>query len=155
MKSKPTRDGKVAEFELQDFLPYLLNQAAEATSLEFQKIYSETHGMTRTQWRVLANLGQSGPLTAKDICRISHEEKTKVSRAILALETAGFLNRKTDEYDRRSERLRLTMRGSALYRELGRAALDYDRRLSMQIGEEQVSSLKRALRDVVKARRLT
>ena len=29
-----------AEFNVTEFLPYLLNQAAEQTSLEFQEIYN-------------------------------------------------------------------------------------------------------------------
>jgi hypothetical protein len=64
-----------ADFDLERFLPYLLNQAAEATSKSFQASYKATYGMTRTQWRVLANLGKFGSMTARDICTISHIEK--------------------------------------------------------------------------------
>ena len=34
-----------SDFDLQDFLPYLLNQAAEASSLEFQQLYKDRYGM--------------------------------------------------------------------------------------------------------------
>ena len=44
------------EFQLQQFLPYLLNQAAEVSSLEFQQIYKDRYGMLRTEWRVLFHL---------------------------------------------------------------------------------------------------
>ena len=67
------------DFDLQDFLPYLLNQAAEATSRGFQATYRDRYGLTRTQWRVMANLGKFGAMTARDICRISHVEKTKAA----------------------------------------------------------------------------
>ena len=91
-------------FDLKDFLPYLLNQAAEAASLGFQDIYRESYAITRTQWRVMANLGKFGAMTARDICRISHIEKTKVSRAVTHLEHVGLLARSPSEQDRRAER---------------------------------------------------
>ena len=74
-----------ADFDLETFLPYLLNQAAEATSRSFHASYKSAYGMTRTQWRVLANLGKFGAMTARDICAISHIEKTKVSRAVCVI----------------------------------------------------------------------
>ena len=40
-------------FDLQLFLPYLLNQAAEESSLSFQRVYKDRYGMLRTEWRVL------------------------------------------------------------------------------------------------------
>jgi len=50
-------------FDLQDFLPYLLNQAADASSLGFQKYYKDRYGMLRTEWRVLFHLGRYGAMT--------------------------------------------------------------------------------------------
>ena len=41
------------DFDLQDFLPYLLNQAAEASSLSFQHVYKSRYGMLRTDWRAV------------------------------------------------------------------------------------------------------
>ncbi|MFL3647262.1 MAG: hypothetical protein ACJ04O_12475, partial [Cellvibrionales bacterium] len=54
-------------FDLQAFLPYLLNQAAEASSLSFQRVYQERYGMLRGEWRVLFHLGIFGQMTARDI----------------------------------------------------------------------------------------
>jgi DNA-binding MarR family transcriptional regulator len=128
-------------FDLNQFLPYLLNQAAEATSRAFQAIYAEEFGLSRTQWRVLANIGKFGAMTAKDICRVSHLEKTKVSRAIALLEQAGLLNRRVDKHDRRAETLTLTISGSKLFDDLGSRARKYDMDLRKKIGETQSASL--------------
>lgn len=122
------------EFDLEQFLPYLLNQAAEATSRSFEQIYSAKYGMTRTQWRVMANLGKFGAMTAKDICKTSHIEKTKVSRAIVALEDRNFLIRQVSANDRRAENLTLTTNGQRTFKELGQRALDYDRQLRDHLG---------------------
>lgn len=134
------------EFDLEQFLPYLLNQAAEVTSLSFEQIYSAKFGMTRTQWRVMANLGKFGAMTAKDICKISHIEKTKVSRAIVALEEQKLLTREVSVEDRRAENLSLTARGQRIFNDLGQRALNYDLQLRNQLGatvsEKFVSILK-------------
>ncbi len=114
------------EFDLESFLPYLLNQAAEATSKAFQAIYRADYGLTRTQWRVLANLGKFGSMTARDICTRSHIEKTKVSRAVAALEATGLLTREISPHDRRAEVLSLTKTGAAVFADLGQRAITYD-----------------------------
>ena len=131
----------MAEFDLDLFLPYLLNQAAEAASAGFQAIYREGHGMTRTQWRVMANLGKFGSLTARDICAIAHVEKTKVSRAVLALERAGMLARSQSDTDRRVEILSLTAGGKAVFADLGQKAVDYDAGLRAGLGVAQAAEL--------------
>ena len=134
------------EFDLEEFLPYLLNQAAEATSRSFEQIYSAKYNMTRTQWRVLANLGKFGDMTAKDICKISHIEKTKVSRAIVALEESGFLVRQVSADDRRVENLSLSTNGRRIFSELGKRALDYDRQLRIRLGAEVSEKLTKVLK---------
>ena len=139
------------DFDLQDFLPYLLNQAAEATSRGFQAAYRDRYGFTRTQWRVLANLGKFGAMTARDICAISHIEKTKVSRAVAALEQAGMLARAPSPSDRRAELLSLTDRGRAVFADLGGLALAFDRQLRAMLGEGDAGQLVALLRRLAEA----
>lgn len=142
----PTVSG---EFDLETFLPYLLNQAAEATSKSFQASYKAAYGMTRTQWRVLANLGKFGAMTARDICTISHIEKTKVSRAVAALETDGLLTRTPSPQDRRAEFLALTPQGAGVFHALGQRAIDYDRALRQSLGVELAQKLDAVLRELI------
>jgi DNA-binding MarR family transcriptional regulator len=141
--------GQSDVFDLAEFLPYILNQAAEATSRSFQPVYSEKYGMTRTQWRVIANVGKFGAMTAKQICDVSHLEKTKVSRAILALEDNGLLMRKTSSKDRRAEVLTLTKKGANLFEKLGREAINYDATLRQQLGEEEARMFMQSLQKLI------
>lgn len=134
-----------ADFDLGSFLPYMLNQAAEATSKSFHAIYRDRYGMTRTQWRVMANLGKFGAMTARDICALSHIEKTKVSRAVAALEAEGHLLRKPSPEDRRAEILSLTEAGRAVYHDLGLQARVYDRALREGLGPDLTRQLDAAL----------
>jgi len=142
---------KSDDFDLESFLPYLLNQAAEATSRQFQAVYRDRYGMTRTQWRVLANLGQFGTLTARDICARSHIEKTKVSRAVAALEGDGMLARAPSPEDGRAEILSLTAMGQAAYADLGQHALSHDKVLRAAVGVEASGRLDQMLRRLIDA----
>jgi DNA-binding MarR family transcriptional regulator len=137
-------------FDLDDFLPYLLNQAAEATSHGFQAIYRDRYGFTRTQWRVMANLGKFGAMTARDICAISHIEKTKVSRAVAALEQSAMLLRTPSETDRRAEVLSLTAKGQATFAELGQLAIGFDHQLRTALGTDDAERFASILRRIAK-----
>ena len=134
------------DFDLEDFLPFLLNRAAEATSRSFADIYKTRYGMTRGQWRVLANLGRYGRLTATEICRRGQVEKTKVSRAVQALEAKGWLKRESLPHDRRSEILSLTGAGRAVFDALGHEAQAYDDALRARLGPEATAAMTELLR---------
>ena len=141
--------GGQEDFDLDGFLPYLLNQAAEATSKSFHATYKSAYGMTRTQWRVMANLGRFGAMTARDICAISHIEKTKVSRAVAALAEDGLLARAPSPQDRRAEILSLTEAGQAVFADLGRQAILYDRDLRAELGPDLAGQLDAVLRRLI------
>jgi DNA-binding MarR family transcriptional regulator len=136
-------------FDLQDFLPYLLNQAAEATSRSFQATYRAQYGLTRTQWRVMANLGRFGAMTARDICRISHIDKTKVSRAVAGMAAEGLLTRTTSDQDRRAENLSLTPEGHEVFAQIGQRALAFDADLRARLGPEVAAQIDSILRGII------
>lgn len=118
------------DFDLRSFLPYLLNQAAEETSIGFSKIYKEHYSLLRTEWRVLFHLGRYGDMTASEIVTRARIHKTKISRAVAALESKRFLRRKETQSDRRRETLSLLPRGKAAYADLVQEAEAYNRQLS-------------------------
>lgn len=132
-------------FDLQGFLPYLLNQAADVVSLEFQNAYKGKYGMLRTEWRVLFHLGQYGDLTARQICDMARLHKTKVSRAVSALEQKRFLSREEVKGDRRHSLLTLTRLGWSVFRDLHGEARAFDARLRSDMTPEEAETLQRCL----------
>lgn len=142
------QDVEAEEFDLANFLPYLLNQAAEASSLEFQRVYKGRYGMLRTEWRLLFHLGMYGRQTATEIGTRARMHKTKISRAVQRLEERRFLTRTRDESDRRAEHLELTQAGMAAYRDLREVARAYDARLTRQFSAEQSELLRSMLRQL-------
>lgn len=134
--------------QIQDFLPYLLNRAAEATSQDFQKIYKNTYGMLRTEWRVLFHLGRYGDLTAKQICTMSDLHKTKVSRAVAGLQEKRFLVRKEVPTDRRNEILSLTKQGKSAFDHLQDEATRYHETLMASFTADEQAILQKCLKQI-------
>ena len=122
--------------ELERFIPYRLNRLADAVSRDYSRIYKDRLGLTRPDWRVLATLGQYGRVTATRIGAHSAMHKTKVSRAVAALEKRGWLRRSTHEEDRRVEHLELTKAGDAAYREMVPLARAFEARMLERMSEE-------------------
>lgn len=139
------------DFDLTQFLPYLLNQAAEVSSLAFQREYKNRYGMLRTDWRVLFHLGAFGQMTARDIGARAKIHKTKVSRAVQHLAELRLLSRTRDENDRRVEHLALTPQGQAAYRDLRSVAARYDAALGAGLSEAELTLLRRALSKLANA----
>ena len=138
------------DFDLIDFLPYLLNQAAEESSLAFHQVYKARYGMLRTEWRVLFHLGRYGALTAKDIGARAKMHKTKISRAVAALELRRFLTRTRDQRDKRLEILNLTSAGRAVYADLHDVARSYHQTLVALFPPEDAERLRMMLRQLAK-----
>lgn len=100
---------------LQNYLPYRLNFLAEVTSDSTREIYRRKYGMTRPEWRVLVNLAEAPSLTATELCARVPAHKTKISRALSALETRGWVARQTDKADRRLSHAMLTLKGKRAF----------------------------------------
>jgi DNA-binding MarR family transcriptional regulator len=130
-----------AQFRLQTFLPDLLNQTAEEVGQGFDQIYKDRYGMLRTEWRVLAHLGQFGPLDATQIGSMTHVHKTKISRAVTGMEARNFITRTTDGHDRRRAVLCLTQTGQAAYVYLSDMAREYNKALLSRLTPQEHKSL--------------
>jgi DNA-binding MarR family transcriptional regulator len=134
------------QFDLVDFLPYLLNQAAEQTSMNFQADYKARFGFLRTEWRVMFHLGRYGDMTAREICDRARQHKTKVSRAVKALEGRRFLTRTEMPHDRRNELLSLTKSGRSVFQNLFETARAHDAALKKTLTAQEAEILQSCLK---------
>lgn len=130
---------------LETFLPYRLNRLADQVGRAFSAIYRDRYGLTRPEWRTLATLGQFGGMTATAIGSHSAMHKTKVSRAVAALERRKWLARRRDTADRRVEHLALTKAGIAVYRELAPLARAFEQEMLAQIPQSGARALMTGL----------
>lgn len=122
------------KLSLEHFLPYRLNRLSSAISQQFRAVYGPHHDLTVPEWRVLATLAQFGTMTAKAIGRHSSMHKTKVSRAVRALEERRWLLRRESEQDRREESLSLTAPGLRAYGEIVPRALAFEAQILAALG---------------------
>jgi len=132
----------VNRLALEGFLPYRLARAAEIISRQFATLYRERHGLTRPEWRTLATIGQFDRITATEIGAHSSMHKTKVSRAIRALEERKWITRQVDDIDRRIEHIELTREGRTHYRDLVTLARSYEAKLEQTLGETGIDQLE-------------
>jgi DNA-binding MarR family transcriptional regulator len=144
-----SEDTKEPPFDLGRFLPYMLNQVAEAVSKGFLAQYQRDFGLSRTQWRIVAHLASQDGLTAKEIGARIHEDKVSISRGVAALESAGRLSRQAGSHDRRFETLHLTAEGHALFAQLTQRAHAFENDLAHSLGKESTEELRRVLEKVL------
>lgn len=124
----------MSKLALEHFLPYRLNRLSSAVSQQFRAVYGPHHDLTVPEWRVLATLAQFGTMTAKAIGKHSSMHKTKVSRAVRALEERRWLVRRESEQDRREESLSLTAPGLQVYGEIVPRALAFEAGILAALG---------------------
>lgn len=144
-----TDDASPKSFVLAGFLPYMLNQVAEAVSKAFQERYQKEFGLSRTQWRLMAHLYAEDGLTAKEVGVRIHEDKVSISRAVASLEADGRLARSPGKTDRRFEQLHLTEIGRDLFERLALRAREYEADLQLQLGPETTARLRDLLAEIL------
>ena len=109
--------------KLDDFVPFRLNRLAEAVSQDLSSIYRERFQLEIPDWRVLVTVGQALHCTAQHIAASTRMHKTRVSRAVAALECRQLIERETNAKDGREFRLRLSKAGRRMYASLVPQAL--------------------------------
>ncbi|MEJ0042528.1 MAG: MarR family winged helix-turn-helix transcriptional regulator [Rhizomicrobium sp.] len=112
-----------ARLELEHFLPYRLSVLSNRVSDAIARQYSDRFGLSIPEWRVMAVLGGTSGLSARDVAERTAMDKVQVSRAVEALVRARRAARAEDRLDGRVSRLALTAKGRAIYDEVVPLAL--------------------------------
>lgn len=115
--------------DLKEFLPYRLSIVTNKVSYNLGCMYSEKFGMSTSEWRVMAVLGQEKDLSAEEVCTKTEMDKVTVSRAVTKLLDKKYLVRKFSDEDRRRSMLRLSRSGYAVYVRIVPLARAYEEQL--------------------------
>jgi len=145
LKEKPD---KKKEHFLDDYLAYLLTQASQAVSYEFQSCLSAT-GVTVIEWRVLSTLLDhpriaAGELLDRVICK-----QSTLSKAIDRMEAKGWIARSLDSRDRRKIQVTIDPAGLKIARELLVKAKELEQSELQGFSKKEVSTLKKMLRELI------
>lgn len=138
-------------FLLQNFFPYLARVFYAKVSGSVSRLYEEQYGMKRYEWRTMAILGQSTPLTASEIVAASSMDKVSVSRAITSLRKRGWIVEKANKSDARSRLLKLSRSGEEVYETLVPQMFELERKLLSDLSDEEVATLKKLMARVATA----
>lgn len=104
----------------QDLLSYRVSRVANAMSRGAALRYRREFGVSLGEWRTIALLGASSPLTQNHLARLAALDKAQISRVVAGLIGRGLLLRELGPG--RTVELALTARGRALYERLIAAA---------------------------------
>ena len=134
MSSRPAAP---ARLDLDRFLPYRLSVLSNRVSSAIARHYSEAFGLSVAEWRVMAVLGQTPGLSARQVAARTAMDKVQVSRAVAGLMRAKRVSRAGDAKDRRVSRLSLTRQGMATYGRIVPSALRLEEVLLCALGAEE------------------
>jgi DNA-binding MarR family transcriptional regulator len=107
------------------------------------------YGLARPEFVVIYSLGLKDGALARDISRSSGFPKNTLSRAIHRLAKGGLVRRERDPGDARSQVLRLTGRGRAIFDEALPAFVEFERQMLRTLDEAERRTLSRLLAKIV------
>jgi DNA-binding MarR family transcriptional regulator len=109
--------------QLSELFSYRLNRLAYVSSRIAAGINESRYGVGPREWRIIALLGASAPMSLNALARASNIDKSQVSRTVSDLIERGLIKRSADEQDARGIRLDLTGAGRTLYKKVFPAAV--------------------------------
>jgi DNA-binding MarR family transcriptional regulator len=141
------RDQEVRDFDLDDYLPYLINRIGHRVADAFARELQRFH-VTLPMWRVLAALRQAGAQHQNDIAGLASLDPSTFSRLIRQLEAKDLIRRSRSGADQRAVEVALTGKGRALTRSIIPVARRYEAMLVGGLTPGEVGRLKALLREV-------
>ena len=139
----------MADFKLDDFLPYQAAVLAGRLSRGLAQTYEARFGLSVAEWRVMAHLHAAGRCSVREIHHQADLEKSRVSRAVSRLQERGFVARSVAEGDRRLVDLVLTPQGEATVAEILPLAAAFEDRVFGQM--KDAGAFRAALQDALEA----
>ena len=133
-------------FELERFLPYRLSLLTNTVSQGIAASYRDEHGISVTEWRILAVVGRYPGLSASEVVEKTSMDKVAIHRGVKALVARGLLERRTDTGDRRRQALNITRpKGQAVIENIIPRARQFERQLLQALTREESAFLQRIL----------
>lgn len=133
------------DLELSRFLPYLLVNLSKRLSTALSATYQRDYDLSVHEWRVLANLNQSGALTSKEIGEQTYMDKVKVSRAIKGLDEKGWTRKGPHPSDSRAYLVSLTAAGRRVIEKIIPRVLSWESELLQALSTQERAALMTAI----------
>jgi DNA-binding MarR family transcriptional regulator len=131
---------------LNDLLLFRLSRISSAAGAAVVRLCEGGHGITRREWRLLAQLADAGgPLTPSTLAERVQLDRARTSRALSSLVAKALVSRHLRAGDHRFAQVTLTPTGHALHAALFPQVAAINRRLLDGLDAAQVEALQALL----------
>ncbi len=145
------RKAPASERFVDGYLAALLAQASHLISHEFHQVV-RAHGLSVSQWRVLASLAGEEPISTGRLAQVAVLKQPTVTRMLDRLAAEGRVERLAQAGDRRVTLVRITPAGARTVARLIALARDHEARVLAPFGLPRAEELKATLRGIIAAR---
>ena len=128
------------KYQLDHNIGFLVNDISRLISTEYNKIMKPL-GLTRAQWRVVVHLHRADGLTQSDLADLLDVGKVSVGGLIDRLEHSGWVERRDDPQDRRSNLVFLTKKGRAIEKKMETTGRELTRQTLRNLGSDERTQL--------------
>ena len=137
---------------VDDYLAALLAQASHLISSEFHEVV-RSHGLSVSEWRVLATLAGSEPVSIGRLAQVAVLKQPTVTRMLDRMEAKQQIERLAHAGDRRVTLVRITATGSKMVSRLIALARRHEARVLEPFGLQRAEDLKATLRRIIELHR--
>jgi DNA-binding MarR family transcriptional regulator len=135
-------EGRQAQFDLADYLPFWLNAVASKWTAGTTRHYRAKFDLGTIEWRVLVALGSLGTAKSFEISNLTGAEISGVCKALRKLETRSLVEAISGTSPFRDKPFALTPAGSNLLALGKEHALEMEQRLLTSLDlEDQIQLL--------------
>ena len=137
------------QFDWYRGIGFLVTDIARLMTTKYNRLAKPT-GLTRAQWRVIIQLHRKDGLTQSELATLLTVGKVSIGGLIDRLEHSGWVERRTNEGDRRSNLIHLTKKGHAVDSKMINAGRKLAKQTLKDLSKDEnvlLESLLRAVRD--------
>lgn len=136
------------------YLAALLAQASQLISGEFHEVV-RAQGLAIAEWRVLASLADGRAVSTGRLAQLVVAKQPTVTRQLDRMQLKGYVERISDDADRRITLVRITPAGQQVVNRLIPLAREHENRVLAPFGLKRAQDLKDALRRIIEMHRAT
>jgi DNA-binding MarR family transcriptional regulator len=139
------------QFENEEFLLFRLASVSRRVASACAAVYFAEFGLSVAEWRLMAQIGRFGSISAKDIGEKISMDRVAISRAAAKCLGEGLIQEKPSASDRRCKVLSFTPKGRALYKRVIPRACQLANLIESGLTKGEANILKTLLEKLDKA----
>jgi DNA-binding MarR family transcriptional regulator len=133
------------QFENEEFLLFRLSSVSRRVASACADVYFAEFGLSVPEWRLMAQIGRFGSISAKDIAEKISMDRVAISRAAGKCLAEGLIQERFSSTDRRSKVLSFTPKGKALYKRVIPRACELANLIEAGLSKREAKMLKTLL----------